>query len=889
MNPSSLGSGPISHGIIHSIPQNTPSSTSLSFTHILNTFATGQTKPILTPLSPRDVVSSLDEGKYKLTLTKNSSSGQIYVQLHKHEEEASASHRSLPTIFAIPSENAHRISSSPFFGALINQIEDISAPIINITKDEEHLNTHDSHPLALLLHYADPEHYTFELKPSKLSFYQELFDSTGCYSFISPSFLEEILLYGSKSPETKNECLKLLLSILEVNPKDRKYHTIFSNFCRDYISHNGIKAATTFFSFPERAALCHNVSQLNFSHLRFYSEHAFEFLKLFPNLTTLNVSRTGIASLPNTLTKLTRLDISGIRGFNANSLRPCIALKKLLASCTGITSLPDTLTELTTLNISYNSEFDAASLRPLRNLTVLLASNTDITSLPDTLTELTQLDIGDNSEFDAASLRPLRNLTVLLASNTGITFLPDTLTELARLDIYGNIGFDAASLSPLRNLTVLLAPRTGITSFPDTLTALIDQSLDSTRDIPGLVRSRILQASNLGRADVVEFYLQRYAIDRALQSSAISRASGPHRERIQALLRGARIEALIDVIDTERLGQHLPDGTVFCTFDHVKANPLHYFERILEHGFPTYVRLIDNPHAIDHSGVTKQFITTLVAALVTKRAFPIGDTNLPQVLSEPDKRKLADLGKFYSLLHARNEENARSYEPRDPRSQPLVIGALFDHKFFEMLLATRESHDTDTKEKAIASLLASVDSTFNPLKDIILDPSEEHQSAYAAIAMCKNDEALAAAKEDLIPHTAATEAFLEGMSLELKELFITKGPEEFAETLQGSPVSKEALLASICPEGIVTAEELTWVLEKIASSDKEWRVIFVKGITGNNMLSPGLKIKIRLSNRYGFEIHTCFSSIDMPIGTMSKEAFLRDLDKVTSAEDYTTA
>ncbi|MCF7852767.1 MAG: hypothetical protein K9M07_05965 [Simkaniaceae bacterium] len=328
MNPSNLGSGPVSHGIIHSIPQNTPSSTSLSFTHILNPCTTGQAAPILTPLSPCDVVSSLDEGKYKLTLTKNSSSGQIYVQLHKHEEEASSSHRSLPTIFAIPSENAHRISSSPIFKTLIDQ-DAILPSIITVTKDSSGDNEHHSLLLTALLHYADPEHYTFELKPSELSFYQELFDFTKCYSFISPSFLKEILSNGSISPETKNKCLKLLLSILEVNP-DQAYHNIFSSFCRDYIRRNGVEAATTFFSSPERASLCYNVSQLDLSGLRLNSKHASEFPKLFPNLTVLHAAETGVTSLPDTLTALTELDIS----YN-----------------TGITSLPETLTALPTLHI----------------------------------------------------------------------------------------------------------------------------------------------------------------------------------------------------------------------------------------------------------------------------------------------------------------------------------------------------------------------------------------------------------------------------------------------------------------------------------------------------------------------------------------------------------
>ncbi|MCF7852770.1 MAG: hypothetical protein K9M07_05980 [Simkaniaceae bacterium] len=405
MYPPRLASMPVSDGIIRPIPQKPSSSRLPSFSHILNPCATGQTKPILIPLSPRDVVSSLDEGKYKLTLTKNSSSGQIYVQLHKYEEEASPSFRSLPTVFAIPPEKAHLISSSPFFGALINPAGDVFTPIINITKDEEHSNTHDSQPLTLLLHYVDPEYSTFELKPSEFSFYQECFNSTGCYSFISPFFLKEVLSNESISPETKNDYLKLLFSILEVNPKIQVYHAIFSNFCRDYISHNGIEAATTFFSSPERAALCHKVSQLNLSNLRLDSEPASEFLKLFPNLTTLDVSWTGITSLPETLRALTELDISQNGGFNTKSLRFFTALIDLDASDINITSLPETLTALRKLCISGNRGFNEECLEFFTAIESLDASDTGIAYLPETLRALTTLYISYREEIDTESLR----------------------------------------------------------------------------------------------------------------------------------------------------------------------------------------------------------------------------------------------------------------------------------------------------------------------------------------------------------------------------------------------------------------------------------------------------------------------------------------------------
>ncbi|MCF7853007.1 MAG: ankyrin repeat domain-containing protein [Simkaniaceae bacterium] len=257
--------------------------------------------------------------------------------------------------------------------------------------------------------------------------------------------------------------------------------------------------------------------------------------------------------------------------------------------------------------------------------------------------------------------------------------------------------------------------------------------LSDGRDImhTSLIKERILSASARGHADVVEFFIRRYPIDRDLQYSAISRASGPEAGRIRDMLEMARIEERTREIDPRLVGQRLLIGTLFCTFDDVKANPLSYLETILEKGFPTRIHLIDTPQAIDLGGVTKQFITTLVEALVTEKTFSIMDIKIPLVLREKttDKGRLTNLGQLYSLLHARNKG----------RSDYFIIGALFNPKFFEMLLAVKASDDTDTKEKAIVILLDSINSEkFGSLKTIILDPSDAHREEYAAIEMCEN-------------------------------------------------------------------------------------------------------------------------------------------------------
>ena len=67
------------------------------------------------------------------------------------------------------------------------------------------------------------------------------------------------------------------------------------------------------------------------------------------------------------------------------------------------------------------------------------------------------------------------------------------------------------------------------------------------------------------------------------------------------------------------------------------------------------------------------------------------------------------------------------------------------------------------------------------------------------------------------------------------------------------------------------------------------RLQFVKVITGNEVLSAGLKIQVGKCWRGGgrFEIHTCFNSLDVPTD-VPKEAFLEALDAILG-EGYNIA
>ena len=187
---------------------------------------------------------------------------------------------------------------------------------------------------------------------------------------------------------------------------------------------------------------------------------------------------------------------------------------------------------------------------------------------------------------------------------------------------------------------------------------------------------------------------------------------------------------------------------------------------------------------------------------------------------------------------------------------------------------------------------------------VVLNPTDANilQSYKEDMGLSDDEDALKNAQSYFRPYLEAARCFYSGLDENLKSQFKVKAPQELCTKFQGKSCTVEALLESlkIGHEEIERAiyqqdaqfmDKLTWLQEKIRTSNLEWRRQFVSSITGNKSLAPGVKIAIRKGWRdsYIFEVHTCFNSLDLPKMEMEKETFLQNLNYAIEATGYNTA
>lgn len=317
-----------------------------------------------------------------------------------------------------------------------------------------------------------------------------------------------------------------------------------------------------------------------------------------------------------------------------------------------------------------------------------------------------------------------------------------------------------------------------------------------------------------------------------------------------------------------------------CTFEDVKQYPMKYLENLLDIGFPHSIRLSDS-NAVDDEGLSKQFIRTLVEALVEKYHFLSSGNQIPTITSD-QQDVMKKLGDFVSLLDECNKKNKEKY----------ILGSLFDKHFFDMAIAINNLHESLDKQKAIADILVSKDKVYQPIKDV-LNGSEDPEILdvfEACVDMDEGDNHLEKAQCFFNGYLLAVESFMEGMSPNLKHVLTQQGSELFEKRVQGIKVSKEKLLQAIQKEG-VAEQHFTWIQEKISqeAEGNTWGRKFVKAITGQGTLSPTTKIFLEQSSEGLFEIHTCFNSISIPSQIDDKDAFFTMLDGILEDEDYNIA
>jgi hypothetical protein len=324
----------------------------------------------------------------------------------------------------------------------------------------------------------------------------------------------------------------------------------------------------------------------------------------------------------------------------------------------------------------------------------------------------------------------------------------------------------------------------------------------------------------------------------------------------------------------------LPASALRLSLVDLKENPLRWLSHVTERGLPTHVSFSEYPSAVDVGGITKQFITTLVEALILKEAFKRTEDGLPLIVKDQDRICVWQLGRLYSMLHERNGS----------RSDKILAGTLFHPRFLELVKNAGSSESEAIKLSDAASTLQGINALYRCLTAVILEPNAANKAAYREASGCEEGEEEQGAKEQLIEYLHSARAFYDGCTERFKEYMAGSEASIALASIQGKDVTADKLIAALTLEGSGAhlRQKFEWIQEKVRGADKPFLIKFLKAITGKTTLSPGTEIKIKETWRDGqvFEMHTCFNSIDVPKGAMEKEAFLAALEASVSGEGY---
>ncbi len=392
----------------------------------------------------------------------------------------------------------------------------------------------------------------------------------------------------------------------------------------------------------------------------------------------------------------------------------------------------------------------------------------------------------------------------------------------------------------------------------------------------------IIDSAFRGHTSILEFFLQQGPIHEQVRDSAITQAGRSlHDPSLQLIGTIQDILRMAPVIPAQPGALvAIPIGSFVTTLDSVNSDPKAHLKTICEDGFPRRVVLSDNPSAIDLGGVTKQFISTLMKALRPK--ILLTEAGLPQNERADDshsnyKLLYTQLGRFYALMDARNED----------RTDKFVTGPLFHPRFFTIVKTIATESSLENRRREVAKQVLEVDSR-NLSAQLVLGLSlRSNALASYRIAMdCKEGKELETAQAEVDSFIEAAQNFYDGATGAFQTKIRDSDPTLLARILQGAPASQEALLAAIEKDARLPEERFRWIQEKIRSSDEPWRIRFVKAITGNEVLSPGIRILIGASWRGPgvFELHTCFNSLDVPRGAVPENLKRSIAEEVLAAE-----
>ncbi len=403
--------------------------------------------------------------------------------------------------------------------------------------------------------------------------------------------------------------------------------------------------------------------------------------------------------------------------------------------------------------------------------------------------------------------------------------------------------------------------------------------------------SLILSSAFLGATPFLEILLQRGPILEFIRDSAITNAGrslhNPSPQLISTIRNILRRTPIIPDTEADRMYRaqvDIPAGSFVTTLDNVNSNPEAHLKTIYEGGFPLRVILSDNPRTVDLGGVTKQFISTLMKALRPKLA--LTEAGLPQNeradASYPRYKTLyMQLGRFYALMDTKNED----------RTDKFVTGALLHPRFFTIVkIIATESSLENRRRKVAEEVLATNPESIASQLFLRREITAEMLQTYRDGIGCNEGEELQAAQTEIDSVIEAAQNFYDGATESFQRKIRNSDPTLLARSLHGEPASKEALLAAIEKDSGLPEERFRWIQEKIQTSDEPWRIRFVKAITGNEVLSPGVRIQIGVCWRGPgvFELHSCSNSLDVPMEAVPEGLRRSIAEEVLAADPANT-
>ncbi len=408
----------------------------------------------------------------------------------------------------------------------------------------------------------------------------------------------------------------------------------------------------------------------------------------------------------------------------------------------------------------------------------------------------------------------------------------------------------------------------------------------------------VLEASAKGYLECIEYLLCSGPICQTTRDFAITQAQQSAQRAIEDMLRMA---VVVDMPVSQSSHIDVPGMTV--RLEAIKKKPDLFFKNLCSHTkFPDRFSLY--PRSVlsnsDLGDLSKSVYQTLFTSLCGQNFFLLTKGGLPRVEDKQNLARFTQLGRFYAMLHERNQ----------CRCDPFLTGWVFSSKFFNLLhyLACLpfDLSNFDVQKMSPESLTAILkcipdEDPLRPCLEFLACHSETNKKAVENLMKplscdpqeqvegCENEveptpqSLLAFAQHILYTYLSPALAVLESQIFQ--SLAAEYKPEDLCCQIQGMPLTRERVLNSLVirrDENTLRFfdQQVSWIREKIADADTDvdWLERFVMCITGRSVLAPGTQIILQASSHNIFRFHSSYNSLGLPPTVIAKEEFLANLN-----------